>query len=155
MGRPFRSDRPPTRDHPPDPPDRKRRDRICRTDHGYFPPTSCRLLSTRMDLGLGSHASWYRVTPESITAGDVIRIVNTWKEAVVNLDKMLYEDAKKEFSMTAQTGFGADGNQKQKKIDFEQVRGAFENNPFVETVQEHIKAKTALGDELIERLKNI
>ena len=49
---------------------------------------------------------WYRVTPESITAGDVIRIVNTWKEAVVNLDKMLYEDAKKEFSMTAQTGFG-------------------------------------------------
>ena len=57
--------------------------------------------------------------------------------------------------MTAQTGFGADGNQKQKKIDFEQVRGAFENNPFVETVQEHIKAKTALGDELIERLKNI
>lgn len=41
---------------------------------------------------------WYRVTPESITAGDVIRIVNTWKEAVVNLDKMLYEDAKKEFS---------------------------------------------------------
>ena len=34
-------------------------------------------------------------------------------------------------------------------------RGAFENNPFVETVQEHIKAKTALGDELIERLKNI
>jgi len=25
----------------------------------------------------------------------------------------------------------------------------------VETVQEHIKAKTALGDELIERLKNI
>ena len=56
-GRPFRSDRPPTRDHPPDPPDRKRRDRICRTDHGYFPPTSCRLLSTRMDLGLGSHAT--------------------------------------------------------------------------------------------------
>lgn len=41
----------------PDPPDRKRRDRICRTDHGYFPPTSCRLLSTRMDLGLGSHAT--------------------------------------------------------------------------------------------------
>ena len=98
---------------------------------------------------------WYRVTPESITAGDVIRIVNTWKEAVVNLDKMLYEDAKKEFSMTAQTGFGADGNQKQKKIDFEQVRGAFENNPFVETVQEHIKAKTALGDELILSLIHI
>jgi len=98
---------------------------------------------------------WYQVTPESITAEDVIRIVNTWKEAVVNLDKMLYEDAKKEFSMTAQTGFGADGNQKQKKIDFEQVRGAFENNPFVETVQEHIEAKTQLGEELIKRMCNM
>ena len=77
-------------------------------------------------------------------------------EAMRSLNQELtFEDAKKEFSMTAQTGFGADGNQKQKKIDFEQVRGAFENNPFVETVQEHIKAKTALGDELIERLKNI
>lgn len=98
---------------------------------------------------------WYRVSPETVTAGDVIRIVDTWKEAVVTLDNLLYEDAKKEFSMTAQTGFGADGNRKQKKIDFEQVRGAFENNPFVETVQEHIKTKTALGDELIGRLRNI
>ena len=95
---------------------------------------------------------WYKVCLETITAKDVVRIVNTWKEAVVELDQMLYEDAKKEFSMTAQTGFGADGNQKQKKIDFEQVRGAFDNNPFVETVQKHITEKTALGDELIERL---
>ena len=98
---------------------------------------------------------WYNVNPETITAEDVIRIVKTWKDAVVSLDKMLYEDAHKEFSMTAQTGFGADGNKKQKKLDFEQVRGAFENNPFVEAVQQHIEAKTTLGDELIGRLQNI
>ena len=52
----------------------------------------------------------------------ILHWLESTNEAVVNLDKMLYEDAKKEFSMTAQTGFGADGNQKQKKIDFEQVR---------------------------------
>ncbi len=98
---------------------------------------------------------WYQVTPETITADAVIRIVESWKKAVVDLDRMLYEDAKKEFSMSAQTGFGVDGNKKQKKIDFEQVRGAFENNPFVETVQEHIRVKTALGDELIGRLKAV
>ncbi|MEG0794957.1 MAG: DUF4954 family protein [Odoribacter sp.] len=96
--------------------------------------------------------SWYKVSAETITAADVIRIVNAWKKAVVTLDQMLYEDAQKEFSLTAQTGFGADGNQSQKKIDFEQVRGAFENNPFVETVKKHIFDKTALGDELIKRL---
>lgn len=98
---------------------------------------------------------WYKVTPETITAKDIIRIVNTWQEAVVALDKMLYEDAHKEFSMTAHTGFGADGNKNEKKMDFEQVRGAFENNPFVEAVQQHIEAKTALGNELIERMKKV
>ena len=98
---------------------------------------------------------WYHIRPESITVQDVIRIVNTWKDAVVTLDQMLYEDAKKEFSMTAQTGFGVDGNKKQKVIDFEQVRGAFENNPFVETVKQHIDIKTALGDELIARLSHV
>lgn len=98
---------------------------------------------------------WYKVTPETITAKDVIRIVNTWQEAVVALDKMLYEDAHKEFSMTAHTGFGADGNKNEKKMDFEQVRGAFENNPFVEAVQQHIEVKTTLGNELIERMKKV
>lgn len=98
---------------------------------------------------------WYHLSPETITAIDIIRLVNIWKEAVVSLDRMLYEDAKKEFSLTAQTGFGADGKQQEKTIDFEQVRGAFENNPFVEAVKEHIDIKTALGDELIQRLENM
>lgn len=97
--------------------------------------------------------SWYNVSLDTITADDVTRIVSTWKEAVVSLDRMLYDDAQKEFSMTAQTGFGVDGNLKQKKIDFEQVRGAFENNPFVEAVKKHIDVKTALGNELIARIK--
>lgn len=99
--------------------------------------------------------TWYQVSLETITATDVIRIVNTWKEAVTTLDQLLYEDAKKEFSLTAQTGFGADGNSTQKQMDFEQVRGAFESNPFVETVKKHIDDKTGLGNELIQRLEKI
>ena len=51
------------------------------------------------------------------------------------------------------TGFGADGTKYEKEQDFEQVRGVFESNPFVTAVLDHIKAKTALGNELIERLK--
>ena len=98
---------------------------------------------------------WYGIAPSSVTAADVIRIVKTWKESVVALDRMLYEDAKKEFSLTAQTGFGADGDSQCKAVDFERVRGAFENNPFVETVTRHIAAKSALGDALIARLEAI
>jgi hypothetical protein len=53
------------------------------------------------------------------------------------------------------TGFGIDGSAEDKKLDFEQVRGEFESNSVVVAIQEHIKLKKALGDELIKRMKKI
>ncbi len=88
----------------------------------------------------------------SITKQEVIEIVKQWKEAVIGLDRQLYEDARKEFDLAAMTGFGADGTKEIKEQDFEQVRGAFESNSFVTAVLDHIKVKEALGDELIARL---
>ena len=96
---------------------------------------------------------FFKLDPDTITASDIIRIVERWKDAVIGLDKMVYEDAKKEFSLSSMTGFGADGTKFEKEQDFEQVRGDFESNPFVTAVLDHIKVKTALGNELIERLK--
>ena len=96
--------------------------------------------------------SFYHLDPETITAQDVIDIVKRWQEAVIGLDKMVYADAKKEFTLSSMTGFGADGSREEKEQDFEQVRGTFESNPFVTEVLNHIEKKTALGNELIERL---
>ena len=98
---------------------------------------------------------FYGVKPEEMTAQDVIDIVLMWKDAVIGLDKMVYEDAKKEFSLSSMTGFGADGSRREKKQDFEQVRGDFESNPFVTAVLKHIETKSALGDELINRMKKL
>ena len=95
---------------------------------------------------------FYGLDPETITAKDIICIVKSWKEAVIGLDRMVYNDARKEFSMSSMTGFGADGSQDEMKLDFEQVRGDFESNPFVTAVLEHIDDKNALGDELINRI---
>ena len=95
---------------------------------------------------------YYGLQADSMTAKDVIAIVKQWQESVVGLDKMLYADAKKEFSLSAMTGFGADGTREEKEQDFEQVRGVFESNPFVTAVLQHIEVKTALGNELIERI---
>jgi hypothetical protein len=96
---------------------------------------------------------FYGIAPEKITAADIISIVNQWREAVVWLDKMIYEDARKEFSLASRTGFGVDGSREVKDIDFEQVRGDFENNPFVCATLQHIEKKSALGQELIDRLQ--
>lgn len=86
------------------------------------------------------------------TVKDIISQVESWRKSVVDLDNMLYEDAKKEFNLIARTGFGLDGNDETKRKDFENVRGSFDSNPFVIAVQEHIKKKSALGQELIDRI---
>ncbi len=99
---------------------------------------------------------FYGIDPEMITSEDVIRIVEQWKDSVVGLDRLVYEDARKEFSLGSMTGFGADGDSEQKNRDFMEVRGCrFDSNPFVLETLNHIKVKTALGDELIERLRDI
>ena len=98
---------------------------------------------------------FYKLNPDEITVQDIINIVNQWKEAVIGLDKMVYADAKKEFSLSSMTGFGADGSREEKEQDFEQVRGVFESNPFVTAVLKHIDDKTVLGNELINRIGHL
>lgn len=78
--------------------------------------------------------------------------VEQWKKAVVTLDKMVYEDARKEFNLNSQTGFGVDGDSKQAEADFEEVRGSFESNAFVQAVLKHIERKSALGDKILKQL---
>ena len=94
-------------------------------------------------------------TINEITVQDIIEQVEKWKKSVVDLDNMLYEDAKKEFSLNTKTGFGMDGEETDKQIDFEQVRGEFESNITVSATKEHIVKKTNLGNELIERMKKV
>lgn len=98
---------------------------------------------------------FFGLDPEAITAIDIKNIVEQWKDAVISLDKMVYEDAKKEFSLASMTGFGADGTRIDKQLDFEQVRGDFESNAFVRATLQHIEIKRALGDELISRIKHL
>ncbi len=86
------------------------------------------------------------------TVQDIIDLAQTWKKSVVDLDNLLYEDAKKEFTLISKTGFGVDGDESTKQLDFINVRGQFENNPFVQEVQEHIVKKSALCQELIDRI---
>lgn len=95
------------------------------------------------------------ISVNKLTAKDVISIVGQWKKSVVDLDNLLYEDAKKEFTLSSMTGFGIDGGDDVKKLDFEQVRGEFESNSVVTAIRGHIVRKTALGDELIDRMKRI
>ena len=92
---------------------------------------------------------------DKVTIDDLVVLIDAWKKAVVTLDKMLYNDAKKEFDLNSKTGFGVDGDELVKMKDFESVRGSFEENPFVKECLQHIERKTQLGNDTIELLKNI
>jgi Domain of unknown function (DUF4954) len=95
------------------------------------------------------------ISVNRMTADNVVSIVEKWEKSVIDLDNLLYEDARKEFTLSSMTGFGIDGGDEVKKLDFEQVRGEFESNSVVAAIQEHIEQKKALGDELIKRMKKI
>ena len=85
----------------------------------------------------------------------VRQTIDQWQEAVVRLDRMVYDDACKEFDLNSQTGFGADGDRQHAEADFEEVRGSFESNSFVKAVLEHIERKSELGNKMRNKLAKI
>lgn len=103
----------------------------------------------------GKIEEFYGVKISDITANEVIALVERWKKSVIDLDKLLYEDARKEFKLSSMVGFGIDGSDKEKVEDFECVRGDFESNDVVLTLQEHIRKKSALGDEICNRMRKV
>ncbi len=92
-------------------------------------------------------------TMDEVTYEDIISMIELWKESVVTLDRLIYDDAKKEFNLNSRIGFGVDGDEERKHLDFESVRGSFESNPFVVEVLNHIERKTKLGNDTIARLR--
>ena len=101
-------------------------------------------------------AEYYGIDLSEVCLPELRALIAKWKESVVRLDEMLYEDARKEFALDMMTSFGADGDEYQRQQDFIQVRGArFESDPFVISVKEHIKEKTELYDEVMLKLSGI
>lgn len=95
---------------------------------------------------------WFGLVPGRIDRADLRRVVERWMQSVLTLDRLLYEDAKKEFSLSAKTGFGFDGMGSTTEADFAGVRGEFETNPFVCEITAHMARKEALGRRWLERL---
>lgn len=90
---------------------------------------------------------------ENITRSQAIDLISQWKNAVISLDKLIYDDAGKEFELTSMTGFGVDGDKVRRDADFTAVRGGgFNENPFVLEVLDHMRRKGELGDRMIARL---
>lgn len=94
---------------------------------------------------------WWGKELSELTIDDIRAIAARWLKAVLAIDNMLLHDARKEFSRVSQTGFGIDRPDAASE-DFCAVRGDFASDPFVKMVEQHIRTKTALHDDLLSRL---
>jgi hypothetical protein len=103
----------------------------------------------------GLFERFYSVPVKDFTPEDVIEVTGRWIKAVLEIDHLLYNDAKKEFSLVKQTGFGIDGDGLVKKLDFDEVRGEFETHAEVTSIKDHMAQKEVLGKSVIEDMERI
>ena len=79
--------------------------------------------------------NYYGLSWEDVSIDGLCGLVRRWKESVVTLDNLIYEDARKDFSLS--------------------TKEDFESDPFVVSVRDHIKEKSALGELALSRLESI
>lgn len=77
----------------------------------------------------------YGLNLNTVSVGELSDLVNRWKQSVISLDNLIYEDARKDFALSSMPDF--------------------ESDPFVASVREHIKDKSALGELALGRLESI
>lgn len=99
---------------------------------------------------------YYGIDLSKASADEMLGLVERWKTSVTAIDNMVYEDARKEFGLSAMTSFGADGGEARRLQDFEQVRGSsFESNSFVMSIREHIDVKSKLGAAAADKIREV
>jgi len=95
----------------------------------------------------------YGDKPENIPVDCLIQIITNWKTNAIKLNNMILKDAEKEFDNVSKIGFGIDGDTDTRNSDFQSVRGAYENNKFVNSLQNESKEIEAKADRLIAILE--
>ncbi len=89
------------------------------------------------------------------TVPDVIKVVEKWMNAVLEIDKYLYEDASKEFALIRQTELDVEGDKKDQHVDFENIKEEFETHAEVQAIREHMAKKETLGKEIISQMEKL
>ena len=93
--------------------------------------------------------------PEDLPVESLIRIIGDWKTNAVKLNSMILKDAEKEFDPGSRIGYGIDGDTAVKDADFRAVRGEYDKNKFVLSLQNESREIEEKADKLIDILKSL
>jgi carbonic anhydrase/acetyltransferase-like protein (isoleucine patch superfamily) len=86
---------------------------------------------------------------------DFVSVIEKWKKSVLTFNDLILRDAKKEFNAVSRTGFGMDGDDADKQLDFDAVRGTFDDNAFVKEINTQMNKTTEIAEKLIAQLENL
>jgi len=95
------------------------------------------------------------VPAQSLNSSQLISIIENWREASQHALKRILKDAAKEFSSKSRIGYGINGDETMRELEFEAIVGRFEDNPHVKALQAELAAIPARAEQMIRRLKKI
>jgi hypothetical protein len=103
----------------------------------------------------GILAERFGIDVKQITTDQLLDLVSMWEGFTIKLDKMILNDATKEFDENSRIGFGIDGDTEVGKKDFEAVRGVYDENKFIIGIKEEITQTEKKAAELNEMIRGI
>ncbi len=92
---------------------------------------------------------------DNISATSLIQIINDWKTNAVKLNNMILKDAEKEFDSGSRLGFGINGDEQTRDLDFESVRGTYEGNKFVANLKKEVGDMEEKADRFVALLEKL
>jgi hypothetical protein len=90
----------------------------------------------------------------NISVLNLIGLLKDWKINALKMNNMTLKDAEKEFDVSSRLGFGLDGDDQTRVMDFQAVRGTYQENKFVLGLQEEVKVIEMNADNLIAQLES-
>ncbi len=90
----------------------------------------------------------FEMNVEEITTDQLLDLITLWETETIKLDKMILNDASKEFDNSSKLGFGIDGDQEVADRDFEAVRGVAEENNFIIGIRKEMAQTEARATRL-------
>ena len=103
-----------------------------------------RILAERRDMDVA------QITPDQL-----MELADRWESETIKLNKMILSDAGKEFDNSSKLGFGIDGDEEVRDLDFKEVRGVLDENKFIVGVHEEMKETEEKASELRKLIQGL
>ncbi|MCW3788626.1 DUF4954 family protein [Plebeiibacterium sediminum] len=97
---------------------------------------------------------YFDIEINSCSKEQIHHFIELWMENNSKITASIKMDAKKEFNPKTMIGFGQDGDEMSMKDDFDAVRGTFEENSFIKSLNKNLENNNTIGQKILDSLNN-